>query len=52
MFSALQMYKINSLQEKSGCIASSFGYRAEQLAVIAALGHEGADLMGIIKFSL
>lgn len=50
MFSALQRYKINSLQEKSGCIASSFGYWAVQLAVITASGHEIADLIGI-KFS-
>lgn len=50
MFSALQMHKINLLQEKSSCIASSFGYSAVQLAVITTLGHEGADLTGIIKF--
>lgn len=48
----MQMYKINLLQEKSGCIASSFGYWAVQLGVITALGREGADRIGIVEFSL
>jgi len=52
MFSALQMCKLKSLQEKSRYTASSFGYRAVQLAVLTALGHEGAGLSGIIRFRL